>query len=270
MKNSMVSEENIDLTLTLSLGPAPPVSHPPTHPPETNLSVMDMSMLFPDPNPNPLFASSSNNNNITNLSLVSSSSIDTDNPPNADEDISTAAPSTHRYRRRPSNRRSRGEDETIPPPFPWATDRQATIHCRQYLLENNICTITGTVHCRTCEQEFQLSLDLEEKAAELRRFIQRRKDRMHDRAPAAWLNPVFPKCALCGQENSIRPVIAEDKKQINWLFLLLGQMLGCCTLDHLKHFCKFNGSHRTGAKDRLLYLTYMKLAEQLQPQWFDS
>ncbi|CAJ1810875.1 unnamed protein product [Sphenostylis stenocarpa] len=259
MKNSTLWEEEIDLTLSIGYGSGRRTSIPlAIDPSQTNSNL------------NPDIASSSINNN--NPSLVSSSN-DNSNPPNAaikiEEYVSPGAPSRRPSRRASSNRR-RGEEKTIPPPFPWATNEQATIHSEQYLLENNICTITGKVHCKKCEQEFQLSLDLEEKAADLREFIHRRKGGMHDRAPSAWMKPVFPKCLICGRENSTRPVLAKDKKEINWLFLLLGQMLGCCTLDDLKHFCKHNNRHRTGAKDRLLYLTYMTLAKQLQPEWFDS
>jgi len=54
----------------------------------------------------------------------------------------------------------------------------------------------------------------------------------NDRAPWVWMNPVFPKCPLCGREKSSRPIIAKNKNEIYWLFLLLRQMLGCCTLDN--------------------------------------
>jgi hypothetical protein len=88
---------------------------------------------------------------------------------------------------------------------------------------------------------------------------------MHDRAPSDWMNPVLPRCQFCDQENSVKPVIANKKQKINWLFLLLGQMLGCCTLDQLKYFCKHTKNHRTGAKDRVLYLAYLGMCKQLDP-----
>ncbi|KAH7510958.1 hypothetical protein FEM48_ZijujUnG0061700 [Ziziphus jujuba var. spinosa] len=43
------------------------------------------------------------------------------------------------------------------------------------------------------------------------------------------------------------------------------EMLGCCTLEQLKYFCKHTKNHRTGAKDRVLYLTYLGLCKQLDP-----
>ncbi|THG02676.1 hypothetical protein TEA_012074 [Camellia sinensis var. sinensis] len=73
------------------------------------------------------------------------------------------------------------------------------------------------------------------------------------------------QCKFCEQENNAKPVISEKKKSINWLFLLLGQMIGCCTLEQLKYFCKHTKNHRTGAKDRVLYLTYLGLCKQLDP-----
>jgi hypothetical protein len=42
-------------------------------------------------------------------------------------------------------------------------------------------------------------------------------------------------------------------------------MLGCCTLDQLKYFCKHTKNHRTGAKDRVLFLAYLGLCKQLDP-----
>ncbi|KAI3463946.1 hypothetical protein Pfo_020609 [Paulownia fortunei] len=88
---------------------------------------------------------------------------------------------------------------------------------------------------------------------------------MHHRAPKIWLNPTLLGCRFREQENSIKPVISQKKRSINWLFLLLGQMLDCCTLDQLKYFCKHTMNHRTGAKDRVLCLTYLGLCKQLDP-----
>ena len=100
---------------------------------------------------------------------------------------------------------------------------------------------------------------MEAKFAEIGACIAKNKSFMHDRAPSVWMNPALPKCQFCEQENSSKPVIASKKRKINWLFLLLGQMLGCCTLDQLKYFCKHTKNHRTGAKDRVLFLAYLGL-----------
>ncbi|KAL2341228.1 hypothetical protein Fmac_009168 [Flemingia macrophylla] len=157
---------------------------------------------------------------------------------------------------------------TIPPPFPWATDRRATVHTRKYLTENSIVTITGTVKCKRCKTKFEMGLELENKLGEVWKFIHDNKDNMHDRAPVEWVNPALPKCEHCGGQNSIQPhLVGTKKKAINWLFLFLSQTLGCCTLKHLKYFLKHTNIHRTGAKDRVLYSTYMALCKQLVPEF---
>ncbi|KAL3722520.1 hypothetical protein ACJRO7_034832 [Eucalyptus globulus] len=154
--------------------------------------------------------------------------------------------------------------ESIPAPFPWATTRRATVHSMSHLLANRIDSIAGEVQCRRCERVFEIEYDLRQKFLEVGAFIAENKGAMHDRAPQEWMSPVLPRCGSCGQDNAARPVIV-GKDGINWLFLLLGQMLGCCTLEQLKYFCEHTGNHRTGAKDRVLYYTYLGLCKQLDP-----
>ncbi|KAL0409830.1 UNVERIFIED_CONTAM: hypothetical protein Slati_3572700 [Sesamum latifolium] len=91
------------------------------------------------------------------------------------------------------------------------------------------------------------------------------RDVMRQRAPSAWMNPILPDCKYCKQHNCVKPILTK-KKSINWLFLLLGQMVGCCKLSELKYFCKHTKNHRTGAKDRVLYLAYLELCRQLNPE----
>ncbi|KAL3843472.1 hypothetical protein ACJIZ3_000875 [Penstemon smallii] len=170
-----------------------------------------------------------------------------------------------RSRRNPSQTPREGKSATVPPPFPWATNLRATVHSLNYLLTNQINTINGDVQCKRCERQYKISFNLQEKFNDIGSYIAQNKAQMHDRAPAVWMIPAFPTCRFCEQENSAKPVIADKKKAINWLFLLLGQMLGCCTLDQLKYFCKHTKNHRTGAKDRVLYLTYLGLCKQLNP-----
>ncbi|PPS12530.1 hypothetical protein GOBAR_AA08089 [Gossypium barbadense] len=158
-----------------------------------------------------------------------------------------------------------GQSETVPPPYPWATSHRATVHTLNYLLSIPIPTITGDVQCKRCERQYEMGYDLKTKFTEIATYIAQNKESMHDRAPSVWRNPVLPKCKFCDQENSAKPVISDKKKSINWLFLLLGQLLGCCTLEQLKYFCKHTKNHRTGAKDRVLYLTYLGLCKQLDP-----
>ncbi|KAJ8763523.1 hypothetical protein K2173_002406 [Erythroxylum novogranatense] len=169
-----------------------------------------------------------------------------------------------RVRRNKPKSRREGTTESVPVLYPWATDKRATVHSLEYLRSKQIRTISGLVQCKKCDRQFEIEYNLEEKFAEMGSFIAQYKNTMHDRAPSAWLNPVLPQCTYCNLENAARPVIT-DKKAINWLFLLLGQMLGCCTLEQLKYFCKYTKNHRTGAKDRVLYLTYLGLCKQLDP-----
>ncbi|KAH1147074.1 hypothetical protein GYH30_042307 [Glycine max] len=61
-------------------------------------------------------------------------------------------------------------------------------------------------------------------------------------------------CIQCFQ-NGVEPLLActKIKRTINWLFLLLAQVLGCCLLKQLRYFCKHTNNHRTAAQDRVLY-----------------
>lgn len=156
-----------------------------------------------------------------------------------------------------------GKSDTVPPPYPWATKYRATVHSLKYMESNQISTITGQVQCKRCEQKYELEYPLVDKFNEVGKFIQDNIATMHDRAPSIWMNPVLPTCELCGQET--KPIMAEKKRAINWLFLFLGQMLGCCNIEQLKYFCKHTKNHRTAAKDRILYLTYLGLCKQLEP-----
>ncbi|KAE8660994.1 hypothetical protein F3Y22_tig00116944pilonHSYRG00262 [Hibiscus syriacus] len=133
------------------------------------------------------------------------------------------------------------------------------------ILSNGIRTITGDVQCKRSERQYQMEYDLREKFKEISGYIAQNKHSMHGRAPSVWRNPVLPKCRFCGQENSAKPVISAKKRAINWLFLLLCQMIGCCTLEQLKYFCKHTKKHRTAAKDRFIYLAYLCLCKQLHP-----
>ncbi|OIV96265.1 hypothetical protein TanjilG_05105 [Lupinus angustifolius] len=175
-------------------------------------------------------------------------------------------PAKSRRRRNPTQGPGEGKSEFIAPPFPWATDRRATIHSLNYLSNNDIHTIMGNVQCKRCDEKFTLEFNVNEKFYEVMGFIMEKKDEMHDRAPNVWMNPTLQNCNLCGQQNCVKPIIIpKNKKAINWLFLLLGQWIGLCSIDELKYFCKHNKNHRTGAKDRVLYSTYIALCKQLFP-----
>ncbi|KAG5018122.1 hypothetical protein JHK82_014075 [Glycine max] len=292
MKNAMDLEDHEhDLTLSLRCGSPERItiqSSPITTLPQTNISLVELQMSYPNYlvsssnyNINPFLVSCSNHS-ITPNWLGSSSNHNPNPYPNFPSgggaannnyvvDVNAAPTSvlTRRSRRGSSQRWSQGKSETVPAPFPWATDRRATVHNRKYLLQNNVVAISGRFECKRCEKEFEVTLDLEEKVNELRKFIEKESGSMHDRAPAAWVNPVLSKCVHCGKENSAKPILGDKKRAINWLFLLLGQILGFCNLGQLKYFCKHTNNHRTGAKDRLLYLAYMTISKQLVPEWFD-
>ncbi|XP_077246002.1 uncharacterized protein LOC143885834 [Tasmannia lanceolata] len=151
----------------------------------------------------------------------------------------------------------------IPAPFDWATTRRASIHSLQYLLSAGIKRISGEVQCKRCEGRYVIEYDLKTSFMEIGSFIRANHGLMHDRAPKHWLSPTPLDCRICRQSQCVKPIIALKKQKINWLFLFLGHMLGCCTLEQLKYFCKHTKNHRTGAKDRVLYLTYLGLCKQL-------
>ncbi|KQK05049.1 hypothetical protein BRADI_2g17640v3, partial [Brachypodium distachyon] len=152
-----------------------------------------------------------------------------------------------------------------PPPFPWATSRLGIHRSISELAQLGITTIEGEVQCRRCEARKTISYDIATKFLEVRSFVARHIDDMNDRAPEAWQSPAMADCGGCGQRGSVRAVIPPEKERINWVFLVLGQALGFCTLEQLKHLCSHAKKHRTGAKDRVLYLAYMELLNQLCP-----
>ncbi|KAL6176752.1 hypothetical protein ACLB2K_053385 [Fragaria x ananassa] len=154
--------------------------------------------------------------------------------------------------------------EYIPAPYPWATRKRALVYSRHYLLSHGINTISGAVQCKRCDVKYEIEYDLQEKFAQVATYVSQHKSAMRDRAPAIWMTPTLTDCKSCGQTNCVKPLI-DKKRSINWLFLLLGQMLGMCKLSQLKYFYKHTKNHRTGAKDRVLYLTYLGLLKQLEP-----
>ncbi|CAN1805720.1 hypothetical protein LINPERHAP1_LOCUS24372 [Linum perenne] len=171
---------------------------------------------------------------------------------------------TRRTRRPRSNPVPEGKSVTIPPPYPWATDRRAKIHTMEYLIAHGLTTIKGEVECKRCNKKYEMSFELMSKFKEVAGYIRENKYTMNDRAPKAWSDPTLGDCSVCGLRECVKPVI-KKRRDINWLFLLLGQWIGCCKLLDLKYFCKHTSNHRTGAKDRVLYLTYLALCKQLEP-----
>ncbi|XVF55344.1 hypothetical protein PTKIN_Ptkin06aG0029700 [Pterospermum kingtungense] len=215
-----------------------------SRPPWRSSSSSKRSSFPHSPSPNPSSSSSSNPTN----QVVQVGTCSTNHQP--------------RIRRNPSQKPKRGKSETIAAPYPWATTRRAIVYDLNHLRSQGITMISGDVECKGCEQAYRVEYNLEEKFKEIRDYVLANMLAMHDRAPTAWMNPTLESCKTCG--NSLRPVI-EKKREINWLFLLLGQSLGCCKHSELRYFCKHTKNHKTGAKDRVLYLTYIGLCKQLDP-----
>ena len=128
---------------------------------------------------------------------------------------------------------------------------------------NHIGIVDVEYRCETCDQIYTLEFDLDAKFKEVSKYILENDHNMYHRAREVWLNPELPTCSTCNR-SEVRPVITK-KRSINWLFLFLGQMLGCCTLQQLKYYGKHSEHFRTGSKDRILYSTYIGICEQLLP-----
>ncbi|KAG6572022.1 hypothetical protein SDJN03_28750, partial [Cucurbita argyrosperma subsp. sororia] len=165
-------------------------------------------------------------------------------------------------RRRKSNSPTTGP---IEPPYPWSTDRIAVVQTLQYLTSNQILTITGEVKCQQCRRIYEMEYDVVSKFNEIGRFVEHKMESFRDRAPKEWMQPNYPTCRFCGAEKGVKPVIPKEWEKINWVFLLLGEMIGALKLNHLKYFCSYTKNHRTGSKDRLVYLTYITLCRQIDP-----
>lgn len=166
---------------------------------------------------------------------------------------------------KPRDDANAAEGRTPAAPFPWATDRPARHDTLDALLRRGVTTVEGAARCKRCGARTAVAYDLASKFREVRGFMDANRHAMDDRAPEAWMAPALPDCAACGRAGAVWPEIAAEKRDINWLFLLLGQMLGCCTLEQLKYFCMNTGRHRTGAKNRVLYYAYIEMCNQLQP-----
>jgi hypothetical protein len=150
-------------------------------------------------------------------------------------------------------------------PFPWATESPARHDTLASLLRRGVTTVEGAARCKRRGARTSVAYDLASRFREVRRFVDANRHVMDDRAPDAWMCPALPDCAACGRAGAVWPEVAADKRQINWLFLFLGQTLGCCTLEQLKYFCMNTGRHRTGAKNRVLYYAYIEMCDQLEP-----
>ncbi|XP_062180263.1 uncharacterized protein LOC133884736 [Phragmites australis] len=161
----------------------------------------------------------------------------------------------------------RDAEDGRPAPFPWATERPAQHDTQESLLRRppGRHVRRGRARCKRCGARKAIAYDLESKFREVRDFVSANRHAMHDRALDAWMFPALPHCDACGHKGVVSPEIATEKREINWLFLLLRQMLGCCTLEQLRYFCMNTGRNRSGAKNRVLYYAYIVLCSQREP-----
>ncbi|OIW05092.1 hypothetical protein TanjilG_06228 [Lupinus angustifolius] len=184
--------------------------------------------------------------------------------PNVHQDQDKVGPSRLRPRKVLVRATNQATVDTINPPYQWTTSTRATIHSLEHLISQNIISISGKVKCKQCGDLYEIEFNLRDKFNEVVGFIIEERDNMYDRAPQSWTKPVLQTCNHCGKENTLEPVFTK-KRIINWLFLFLGQMIGCCKIEYLKYFLKHTKNHRTGAKDRLVYYTYLGICKQLSP-----
>ncbi|XP_028758651.1 uncharacterized protein LOC114741593 [Neltuma alba] len=151
-------------------------------------------------------------------------------------------------------------EPTIQPPYPWASNMRAKVLSLEELISKNIIVISGDVHCMECKKQFQIEYDFPSKFYDVVSFLVNGNDNMHD---------VIKDCKLCGRRKCVQPVISGKKRETNWLFLFLGQMIGYCNLAHLKYFCKHNNLPTSEAKDPLVKLAYTALHCQLDQKAYD-
>ncbi|KAL1549486.1 hypothetical protein AAHA92_17587 [Salvia divinorum] len=103
----------------------------------------------------------------------------------------------------------------------------------EHLRANDIDTITGSVKCKRCDKKFQVECDLDAKFREVAEYVTMYHQDMCHRGPTVWDHPALLDCRFCGQHNCAKPVASKKERKINWLFLFLGQMVGCCKLLEL-------------------------------------
>ncbi|KAM6574386.1 hypothetical protein CsatA_022713 [Cannabis sativa] len=162
------------------------------------------------------------------------------------------------------------------PLYPWARAQPCKVYSFNYLMTNKIMVIKGRVECNICRREFVKELDLQDEFHNIGMGLIREMTRnMKENRSGHRDGAVVPRpyatlgCKVCGHKDSVRPIVLDDNDiddfyDINWLFLMLSQLLGWCTCVQLMHFCSTNKipySNKT-YKDRLLFLTYMDLWRQ--------
>ncbi|KMZ64581.1 hypothetical protein ZOSMA_35G00360 [Zostera marina] len=153
----------------------------------------------------------------------------------------------------------------IPPPFPWSSENRATLLTMEELARRGFNTIEGEVQCKRCNVRAVASLQLKERFEVVIHNLLDILKIGNTSAPSKWVNPQFPSCPSCKNVNCMAPIISEKKRNINWLFLYLGETIGMCNLDQLYYFYKHNMFRITGSKIHLLLYTYIGISKQLFP-----
>ncbi|KMZ62043.1 hydroxyproline-rich glycoprotein family protein [Zostera marina] len=265
-------EEDDDLSLSLSLfnprrkynksapssssfvSPVPTAAHSITDPflyknvapPSTTLSLsLSPTPFHLPPPPAPTFSGLTHEFNINHM---------------------VVPPQRRRGRRNPSNNNpGPGKPLTIPPPFPWSGEIRATVVTVAELTRRQILSIEGQVQCKRCDVRVIINFQLNQSIGVVIRHVIEILAEGNNRAPQGWATPKFPPCPSCMHANCMKPIIAQKKRDINWLFMYLGETLGTCNLEQLKYFCKHNKMHRTGSKMHLLLYAYIGISKQLHP-----
>ncbi|XP_057499370.1 uncharacterized protein LOC130783650 [Actinidia eriantha] len=166
----------------------------------------------------------------------------------------------------PQQQPSPPQNPPSPPPYAWATndrcDGRVGLCSLDYLMSAGITEISGTVKCRFCDRFSTLNYDLMKRFGALKDFIRENKAAMRGEAPKVWNKSSInlPECTVCHKARAMKPCRTKHPRTYNWLFMLLGQTLAVCSPSDLDYF--FN---RYSRQTQLLYLTYLGLCKQLEP-----
>ncbi|XP_028785693.1 formin-like protein 5 [Neltuma alba] len=264
---------SLGLPLSQLQPPALPVPAPPKSQPHPSLLLPSSSSPYSGPPPGFHFSMPSSSRQLHMENVSTQKPQAQPSPPEQPEPADQIQPPEGQAHgsgaRRARNYQKPGWELTIEPPYPWASNMRAKVLSIDELISKDILVITGDVYCKECKKQFQMQYDLLSKFSEVVSFLVDENDKMHNRAPEVWLKPEDLDCNLCNKSRCVQPVISDKKRGTNWLFLFLGQMIGFCNLPHLRYFCKHTGHHRTAAKDRLVYLAFITLHCQLDPEASD-
>ncbi|KAF3775559.1 hypothetical protein EJ110_NYTH50098 [Nymphaea thermarum] len=97
--------------------------------------------------------------------------------------------------RRSFSRRPLKEDR-IRPPYPWATDKRATVYSYEYMKANGIDKISGKVCGKRCEQAYTMEVELN-KVLEVCYMVLHNFHDQNNRATTKWRTPKMLDCEKC-------------------------------------------------------------------------